>query len=122
MKMGTNAMNGTFRTVQKGKIRYYDIPGMGLLPSVTSVMSIISKPSLNSWMRSTEMESAFAMLRLKLESKPLETPLEAYMEESFSEAAEFASKAPERHAAVSSDYGTKAHESKNFPLFFRPLF
>lgn len=87
----------------KDDARFYDIDGVGRLPSVTTILQVISKPALYVWQaKQGSLKARNVMERLKEMSPYLHDSLkkefgDAFFKDGYAQAAEAA------------DYGTQAH-------------
>lgn len=88
----------------KDDARFYDIEGVGRLPSVTTILQVISKPALYAWQaKQGSLKARNVMERLKEMSPYLHDSLwkefgDAFFKDGYAQAAEAA------------DYGTQAHK------------
>lgn len=83
--------------------RFYDIPGVGQLPSVTTILSVIAKPQLYLWQaKQGSLKALNVMERLKEMSPFLHDALRKEFGEAFF-------KDGYHQAAEAADYGKQAH-------------
>ena len=88
-----------------GSGRYYDVEGVGSLPSVTTILNVISKPALVPWARNLALEHARAAL---LDSPPPPENYEVYLE--WVEHTIAKAKAwPDQVKDQAADFGTRLH-------------
>ncbi len=87
----------------KDDARFYDIEGVGRLPSVTTILQVISKPALYAWQaKQGSLKARNVMERLKVMAPFLHDSLWAEFGENFF-------KDGYAQAAEAADYGTQAH-------------
>ena len=88
-----------------GSGRYNDVEGVGSLPSVTTILNVISKPALVPWARTLALEHARAAL---LDSPPPPENYEVYLE--WVEHTIAKAKAwPDQVKDQAADFGTRLH-------------
>ena len=87
-----------------GSGRYYDVEGVGTLPSVTTVLNVISKPALVPWARNLALEHA----RAALLDSPRPASFSSYQE--WVEHTIAKAKAwPDKVKDQAADFGTRLH-------------
>ncbi len=88
--------------------RFYEIDGLGKLPSVTSIISVISKPALVSWAAKVEREMVLDVSAdLYLDAPPEKMSKVAWMTTMQSRLGK--AKASQKELAKASEIGTQAH-------------
>lgn len=107
----------TIRRVDGKDARFYDTPG-GRYPSVTTILSCISKPALIPWARNTALESVRQVLldiynkqqvAHRNESGGFDDPWLLMDEERIAEIIATAKKRPDEIKDTAADRGTRAH-------------
>jgi len=87
----------------KDSDRYYNIPGVGRLPSVTTILSVIAKPALYAWQaKQGSLKAKNVMERLREMSPYLHDALKKEFGDAFF-------KDGYHQAAEAADYGKQAH-------------
>lgn len=87
----------------KDSSRFYDIDGVGRLPSVTTILSVISKPGLMNWQSKHGALKALNVMQKVLEKSPyIHDAIKAELGDNFF-------KDGNSLAAEAADYGTRAH-------------
>lgn len=87
----------------KDSSRFYDIDGIGRLPSVTTILSVISKPGLMNWQSKQGALKAINVMQKVLEKSPfIHDAIKAELGESFF-------RDGNSLAAEAADYGSQAH-------------
>lgn len=88
---------------KKDQSRFYDIDGVGRLPSVTTILSVISKPGLMNWQSKHGALKAINVMQKVLEkSSFIHDAIKAELGENFF-------KDGNSLAAEAADYGSQAH-------------
>jgi len=80
--------------------RYYDVEGLGEMPSVTTILNVIAKPALIGWARNVALEKVRLTL---MESTPPST------EEEIDRLIDVAKRRPDEVRDTAANFGTQAH-------------
>jgi hypothetical protein len=86
--------------VDRRGTRYYDVEGVGELPSVTTILNVIAKPALIGWARNVALEKVRLTL---MESTPPST------EEEIDRLIDVAKRRPDEVRDTAANFGTQAH-------------